>query len=418
MKATLDRGGKNVLAGLRNLVRDMTTNNGLPSMVDKSKFALGRNLGLSPGKVVYTEDHLELIQYAPQTDQVYQTPVFIVPPQINKFYIWDLAPGRSIVEYLVGQGHQVFLVSWRNPTAEQAGLDLESYVEAIDRATAVACAISGSPELNLVGACSGGITAALLIALWGARGDKRAASFSLLVAVIDLEGGQDTSMGLFANLETLELARLFSRSKGVLEGRDLERAFAWLRPNDLIWAYWVNNYLLAQEPPAFDILYWNADTTNLPAALHGDLLRLLEAGGMTAERGPTIGGHALNLRNVTCDTYVVGGETDHITPWDGCYLTTRGLGGNWEFVLCQSGHIQTLINPPGNAKARFLTNAGKHATPEEFLAGAETHSGSWWPHWLTWLNARGGEKVPAPKALGSPRHQPIIDAPGRYALAA
>lgn len=418
MKATLDRGGKNLLAGLQNLVRDMTTNNGLPSMVDKSKFALGRNLGLSPGKVVYTEDHLELIQYAPQTDQVYQTPVFIVPPQINKFYIWDLAPGRSIVEYLVGQGHQVFLVSWRNPTAEQADWTLASYVEAIDRATAVACAISGSPELNLVGACSGGITTALLIALWGARGDKRAASFSLLVAVIDLEGGQDTSMGLFANLETLELARLFSRSKGVLEGRDLERAFAWLRPNDLIWAYWVNNYLLGQEPPAFDILYWNADTTNLPAALHGDLLRLLEAGGMTAERGPTIGGHALNLRNVTCDTYVVGGETDHITPWDGCYLTTRGLGGNWEFVLCQSGHIQTLINPPGHAKARFMTNPGKHATAEEFLAGAKTHSGSWWPHWLTWLNARGGEKVPAPKALGSPRHQPVIDAPGAYALAA
>ena len=418
MKATLDRGGKNLLAGLQNLLRDMTANNGLPSMVDKSKFALGQNLGLSPGKVVYAEEHLELIQYAPQTDQVYQTPVFIVPPQINKFYIWDLAPGRSIVEYLVGQGHQVFIVSWRNPTAEQAGWDLESYAEALDRATAVACEISGSPELNLVGACSGGITTALLIALWGARGDKRAASFSLLVAVIDLEGGQDTSMGLFANLETLELARLFSRSKGVLEGRDLERAFAWLRPNDLIWAYWVNNYLLGQEPPAFDILFWNADTTNLPAALHGDLLRLLEAGGMTAERGPTIGGHALNLRNVTCDTYVVGGETDHITPWDGCYLTTRGLAGQWEFVLSQSGHIQSLINPPGNAKARFLTNPGRHTTAEEFRAGAETHSGSWWPHWLTWLNAHGGAKVTAPQALGSLKHRPVMDAPGAYALAA
>src|SRR5262245_11755744 len=224
MKATLDHGGKNLLAGFKNFMHDMTKNNGLPSMVDKSKFEVGKNLGVSEGKVVYAEDHLELIQYAPKTDLVYKVPVFIVPPQINKFYVWDLAPGRSIVEYLVGQGHQVFIVSWRNPTEAEAGWDLESYVLALDRASAAASEISGSGTLNLVGACSGGITAALLIALWGARGVKRAESFSLLVAILDVEGGKDTSMGLFANIETLELAKLFSRSKGVLEGRDLERA--------------------------------------------------------------------------------------------------------------------------------------------------------------------------------------------------
>jgi polyhydroxyalkanoate synthase len=417
-KATLDQGGNNLVTGLTHLVHDMTANNGLPSMVDKSKFRLGENLGRTEGKVVYAEDHLELIQYAPKTDEVYKTPVFIVPPQINKFYIWDLAPGRSIVEYLVSQGHQVFIVSWRNPSAEQADWDLESYVAALDRATVVACEITGSPSLNLVGACSGGITAALLIALWGARGDKRASSFTILVATVDVEGGKDTAMGLFANIETLELAKLFSRSKGVLEGRDLERAFAWLRPNDLIWAYWVNNYLLGQEPPAFDILYWNADTTNLPAALHGDLLGLLQSGGMTATGGPTIGGHQLDLGKITCDTYLMGGESDHITPWDGCYLTTQGLGGNWQFVLSQSGHIQSLINPPGNPKARFFTNDANPATAEEFRAGAEAHAGSWWPHWLNWLNAHGGDKAPAPKALGSRRHKPGISAPGSYALAA
>jgi polyhydroxyalkanoate synthase len=225
-------------------------------------------------------------------------------------------------------------------------------------------------------------------------------------------------MGLFANFETLQLAKMFSRSKGVLEGRDLERAFAWLRPNDLIWAYWVNNYLLGQEPPAFDILFWNADTTNLPAALHGDLLKLLEDGGMNSERGPTIGGHTLSLNHITCDTYVMGGESDHITPWADCYLTTQGLGGEWEFVLCKSGHIQSLINPPGNAKARFMTNPGPHENAEEFLAGAETHSGSWWPHWLIWLNTRGGDKIPSPTMLGSRSYPPIMDAPGAYALAA
>ena len=255
----------------------MTANNGLPSMVDKSKFRLGENLGLTAGKVVYAEDHLELIQYAPQTDEVYKTPVFIVPPQINKFYIWDLAPGRSIVEYLVGQGHQVFIVSWRNPTAEQADWDLESYVAALDRATAVACEITrlavAQPRRRLLRRHHRGAPDR---ALGRARATSAPRASRSSWRPSTSRAARTPSMGLFANIETLQLAKLFSRSKGVLEGRDLERAFAWLRPNDLIWAYWVNNYLLGQEPPAFDILYWNADTTNLPAALHGDLLQLLE----------------------------------------------------------------------------------------------------------------------------------------------
>jgi polyhydroxyalkanoate synthase len=418
MKATLDTGGQNLVAGLQHFMHDMVANNGLPSMVDKSGFRLGKNLGTSEGKVVYAEDHLELIQYAPKTNEVWNTPVFIVPPQINKFYIWDLAPGRSIVEYLVGQGHQVFIVSWRNPSEAQADWDLESYVLALDRATAAACEIADTETLNIVGACSGGITAALLIALWGARKTKRAESFSLLVAIIDVEGNADTSLGLFANIEVLELAKLFSRSKGVLEGRDLERAFAWLRPNDLIWAYWVNNYLLGQEPSAFDILYWNSDTTNLPAALHGDLLNLLEHGGMVGDNGPTIDGHKLDLAQITCDAYLVGGETDHITPWQGTYLTTKGLGGNWQYVLSQSGHIQSLINPPGNPKARFLTNAVNPPTADAFMAGAETHQGSWWPHWAEWLGTHGGGKVAAPGTLGSKTHNSSTDAPGTYVLAA
>lgn len=416
MKATLEQGGKNLVAGLQHFVQDMTGNNGLPSMVDKSKFKVGENLGTTEGVVVYTEPHLELIQYLPATPEVHKVPVFIVPPQINKFYIWDLASGRSIVEFLLSQGHQVFIVSWRNPTAAQSDWDLESYVEALDRATEAACEISGSEKLSMVGACSGGITSALTIAYWGARGIQRAESFSVLVAILDVAGGQDTSMGLFANLETLELAKLFSRSKGVLAGSDLERAFAWLRPNDLIWAYWVNNYLLGQDPQAFDILYWNADTTNLPAALHGDLMDLLENGGVTVENGPTIGDHKLDLGQITCDTFVLGGETDHITPWTGTYLTTQGLGGKWQYVLSQSGHIQSLINPPGNAKARYFTNEANPDTAEEFLAGAEKHDGTWWLHWAEWLAGHGGEKVKAPKSLGSKTHKPGVAAPGTYVL--
>lgn len=416
MKATLEQGGKNLVAGLQHFVSDMASNNGLPSMVDKSKFRLGENLAKTPGKVVHTEDHLELIQYQPAGPEVFKTPIFIVPPQINKFYIWDLAPGRSIIEFLLSQGHQVFVVSWRNASSEQADWNLESYVEAVDRASEVACEITGSPRLNLVGACSGGITSALTIALWGARGIQRAESFSVLVAILDVAGNKDSSMGLFTNLETLELAKMFSRSKGVMGGADLERAFAWLRPNDLIWAYWVNNYLLGKEPPAFDILFWNADTTNLPAALHSDLMDLLEFGGLTAGNGPTVGGHQLHMGQITCDTYVLGGETDHITPWDGTYLTTKGLGGPWQYVLSQSGHIQSLISPPGNAKARYYTNTANPATAEAFLAGAEKHEGTWWLHWAEWLAGHGGDKKPAPKALGSKKHPTGADAPGTYVM--
>ncbi|MFV0299545.1 MAG: alpha/beta fold hydrolase [Paracoccus sp. (in: a-proteobacteria)] len=413
MKATLETGGVNLFHGAQNLLQDMIGNGGLPSMVDKSKFEVGRDLAVSAGKVVYAEDHLEQIQYQPLTAEVQKTPIFIVPPQINKFYIWDLSPERSIVEHMLRSGHQVFIVSWLNPTAAQSDWGLASYIEALDRASAVACEIAESPDLNLVGACSGGIASALLAALWGARGEKRAASISLLVAILDVAGATDTSMGLFANVETLELAKMFSSSKGVLGGKDLERAFAWLRPNDLIWAYWVNNYLLGNEPAAFDILYWNADTTNLPAALHTDLLSLLQDGGME-EGSVVVDGHALKLKDVTCDAFIVGGETDHITPWDGCYLTRKLLGGKSEFVLSQAGHIQSLLNPPGNPKARYLTNAGKHDTPDSFLAGAEKHQGTWWPVWMDWMAAHSSGKMAARKTFGSRKYQPIGEAPGNY----
>ncbi len=414
VQKTLESGGGNLVKGAQKLIEDATKNGGLPAMVDKSKFKVGENLGISEGAVIYREEHLELIQYKPTTAEVYETPIFIVPPQINKYYVWDLAPDRSIVEYFVSQGHQVFIVSWRNPTADQAHWTLESYVEALDHAADVACNISKSDKLNMVGACSGGITAALLLAYWAAIGKDTANSMSLLVAILDTQGASNTSMGLFANLETLELARFFSRSKGVLEGKDLERAFAWLRPNDLIWAYWVNNYLLGNEPPAFDILFWNADTTNLPSALHSNLMDLLEAGGLAEGKGPTLLGQELTTKKVTCDMFIVGGETDHITPWDGCYLSTGLFGGETEFVLSQSGHIQSLINPPGNPKARFVLNDGKHSTPEEFRETGSVHNGSWWSHWLNWLSARAGSKVKAKKTLGNASYKPLTPAPGTY----
>ena len=414
IQMTLRQGGKNLLEGAQHMLEDIVHNNGLPSMVDKSKFKVGENLASTPGQVVYREDHLELIQYVPKTEKVFKTPIFIVPPQINKYYIWDLAPGRSVVEFLLEQGHQVFIVSWCNPHEEQSDWGMSSYVNALDRASEVACEISGSKSLNLVGACSGGVTAALLLALWAGQKKDRAKSFTKLVSVLDIEGAKNTTMGLFANFETLELAKMFSRSKGVLEGKDLQKAFAWLRPNDLIWSYWINNYLLGKEPPAFDILYWNADTTNLPAALHDDMVGLMAQGGLRSDGDYEIEGIRIDLSAIKCDKYVIGGATDHITPWEGCYQSMQAFGGENEFILSQSGHIQAIINPPGNPKAKFLTNSGEHSTPEQFKENAELHQGTWWEHWAEWLKKRAGSKKDAPESLGSAKNKTLQAAPGSY----
>lgn len=414
MHKTLETGGQNLIAGAQHLLDDMVNNGGLPSSVDKSKFKVGENIAVTPGDVIYREEMLELIQYTPATPKVFKRPVFIVPPQINKFYAWDLAPNRSCVQFLVENGHMVFVVAWRNPTAEHADWGMDTYIAALDRASGVVCDVAKCDDLNIVGACSGGLTASLLMSYWAAKDIKRANSFTLLVAVLDLEGAKDTSMGLFANFETMELARLFSRSQGVMPGLSLQKAFALLRPNDLIWAYWVNNYLLGNEPPAFDILFWNSDTTNLPAALHGDMIEIMANGGARRGAELTVLGEAVGVENVTCDKLIVGGTTDHITPWEGCYMSVAAFGGNNEFVLSKSGHVQSIINPPGNPKASYMTNKGDHSSPEEFLDGAESHQGSWWTYWAEWLKERGGTEVAAPKKPGSTEYKSLAPAPGTY----
>lgn len=416
MKKTLETGGGNLLRGLRHFVDDMLNNNGMPSLVDRSKFRVGDNLACTPGKVIHQSELLELIQYAPQTGTVKATPVMIVPPQINKFYVWDLAPGRSIIEHLVQQGFSVFTVSWRNPGADQAGLGLEDYVGALDVASRVVVDVSGSAQLHLAGACSGGITTSTLLGYWAVKGIERARSVTLLVTILDTDGVRDTSMGLFTNLETLNLAKALSRSKGVVNGTDLAKVFAWLRPNDLIWAYWVNNYLMGNEPPVFDVLYWNSDTTRMTARLHGDYVALMERNGLTRGGDLVVLGEAVDLGRVTCDAYVLGGTTDHITPWQGCYRSVALLGGACDFVLSNSGHVQAIVNPPSNAKAVYRVATGPAPDADAFLEASEEHAGTWWAHWVAWLGARSGGEVAAPVAAGNAAHPPVMSAPGRYVL--
>lgn len=414
LRKIIESGGTSLVSGLKNAVTDALRNQGMPSQVDTSAFEVGRNLATSPGAVVFRNEVLELIQYTPATARIHARPHLIVPPQINKFYVFDLSPAKSIVNHLLQGEFQVFVVSWRNPTIEHRDWDMDTYVAALIEAIEAVREITGSEDVNLHGACSGAMTMSALMGHLQASGRKLVNAATLMVAVLD--SSADSQIGLFATPESISAAKRNSILKGVLEGEEMGRVFAWMRPNDLVWNYWINNYLLGNAPPVFDILYWNNDTTRLPGKFHGQLLDIF-AGNVFARPGAlTVLGTPIDLSKVTCDTYVMGGMTDHITPWKGVYNTARMFGGDTRFVLSSSGHIQSLINPPGNPKARFFTNAeGKlPADPEAWLAGASAEPDSWWDNWRVWLSERSGALRDAPAQLGSPRHPALCNAPGTY----
>ncbi|HET6729538.1 MAG TPA: alpha/beta fold hydrolase [Jiangellaceae bacterium] len=405
--------GQSLVAGLRHLRHDLVHNGGMPSMVDTRPFTVGGNLAVTPGQVVHRGELFELIQYAPAAARTFTRPLVAIPPQINKYYISDLAPGRSFVEHTVAAGIPYFAVSWRNPTPAQRDWDLATYVSACREAIEIACDISATDDANVAGMCAGGITLACLLGHLAVTDESLVNSATFMVAGLDTAG--KSAVGLLTSKASIEAARSRSQRRGVLDGRDLGSMFAWLRPNDLVWNYWVNNYLLGQNPPAFDILFWNADTTNLTAGLHSDFLDLLESNGLAEPGSVEVLGTPIDLGKVRCDTFVVAGATDHIIPWTGAYRTTQMLGGDSEFVLGSSGHIQAIVNPPGNRRSRFLTRPGPPPPdPNEWREGATTSEGSWWDHWLRWLGERSGAERRAPTKLGNRRHKPIEPAPGRY----
>jgi polyhydroxyalkanoate synthase len=405
--------GQSLVAGLRHFRHDLQHNGGMPSMVDTRPFKVGQNIAVTPGEVIHRSELFELIQYAPAGSRTFRRPLVVIPPQINKYYISDLAPGRSFVEHTVAAGIPYFAISWRNPTPAQRDWDLATYVSACKEAIEVACDVGASSDANVAGMCAGGITLACLLGHLAATDESLVNSATFMVAGLDISS--DSTVGLLTSTASIEAARARSQRKGVLDGRDLGRMFAWLRPNDLVWNYWVNNYLLGQNPPAFDILYWNADTTNITAGLHSDFLDLLGTEGLAAPGSIEVLGTPVDLGKVRCDAYVVAGATDHIIPWTAAYQTTQLLGGDSEFVLGSSGHIQAIVNPPGNMKSRFLTRPG-HPPPDPLAwrATATTSEGTWWDHWLRWLGERSGDQRRAPARLGNRRHPPIEAAPGRY----
>jgi polyhydroxyalkanoate synthase len=413
LKAVIDTGGRNFLSGLRHFVSDMASRPRIPAMVDRSSFKVGENLAITPGAVVLRADAFELLQYQPQTSEVRERPLLVVPPMINKYYVTDLAPDRSLVEYLVKGGQQVFAISWRNPDEHQADWNLDTYVGAVVQALEAVVEIAGGVPVHALGLCAGGITLATAAAHLGARGElDQLAGLTLGVCVLDNARAGTTSALLDRRVASLAVAD--SARRGYLDGRALAGVFAWLRPNDLIWNYWVNNYLLGKDPPAFDILYWNADTTNLPAGLHRDFVELSLENSLVHPGSLRALGTPIDLSTITVDTYLVAGIADHITPWQNCYRSTQLLGSEPRFVLSTSGHIAAVVNPPGNERASYHTGDGHPESPDEWLEHAAIRRGTWWADWSQWLGERSGASRPAPAELGAAGYQPLGPAPGRY----
>jgi polyhydroxyalkanoate synthase len=411
-KAVIDTGGKSAVRGVRRAVRDLVNPPRVPSMVDEDAFTVGEDLAVTPGAVVFRTDVFELIQYTPTTPQVRAVPLLMVPPTINKFYIADLAPGRSIVEHYVASGQQVFMISWRNPDERHADWGLDAYGQAVLDAMGAVEQATGSRTTSLQAFCSGGIITAMVLAHLAEQEQlDRITSASFAVTVLDWE--RAGTVGALMDPEAVREAVEKSRRKGYLDGAALAEVFAWLRPNDLVWNYWVNNYLQGKAPAAFDILFWNADTTRMSAGLHRDFIQLALDNALTKPGTATMLGTPVDLSTIDVDTYVTAGIADHLCPWQACYKTTQLLGGESRFILSTNGHIASLVNPPTNPKSTFQVAPSTPPSPDEWLSQAETTKGSWWPDYMAWLGERSGEEIPAPDRLGG-NLEVLGDAPGTY----
>ena len=415
-KALIDTGGLSALRGVRHFLSDIASSPRVPAMVRQDAFTVGETVAATAGSVVFRAEEFELIQYAPRTEKVWSVPLLIVPPVVNKFYILDISPGRSMIEYLVDQGVQVFTISWRNPTAAQKDWGLDTFGRAVLNALEAVEKITETTRTHLLAACSGGMLAATSADHLAATGDlDRVASLGLMVTVLDQS--KAGFMAAAVDEEVAKIATALSARKGYLDGRSLAEVFAWLRPADLVWRYWVNNYIEGKSPPPFDVLFWNADTTRMPAALHRDMVKMAIHNVLARPGAVSMLGTPVDLTRLTLDSYVVAGIDDHISPWQACYRSAQLLRSeHLRFVLSTSGHIASIINPPGNTKSTYRVGDSCETDPAQWVQSAEKHSGSWWPDYVAWLNERSGEQKTAPQSLGGAGMAPLAPAPGRYVL--
>ncbi len=417
IRATLESGGENLVKGLDNLLKDLERGKGrlMIKMTDLEKFKVGVNIAVTPGQVVYQNDLIQLIQYEPTTEKARRRPLLIIPPWINKFYILDLRPENSFIRWAVEQGHTVFVVSWVNPDARLAERTFEDYMtegllaalDAIEQAT-------GEREANVIGYCLGGTLLAASLAYMKAKGDDRIASATYFVALVDFKEAGELSV--FIDEEQLHFLEERMREHGYLEGSDMATTFNMLRANDLIWSFVVNNYLLGKEPFPFDLLYWNSDSTRMPAAMHSFYLRnMYQANKLVVPGGIALGGVPIDLRSIETPSFLLSTKEDHIAPWKSTYAATQLYRGPVKFVLAASGHIAGVVNPPGRSKYGHWENPKNPPAPDEWLATAKQYPDSWWPAWDKWIGKYAGGEVPARKA-GDGKLKPIEKAPGSYVL--
>ena len=417
LEATIESRGENLVRGLQNLLADFERGEGRLDIqtVKQEVFEVGKNLATTPGKVVFRNALMELLQYAPSTEQVRKRPLLIVPPWINKFYILDLRPENSFIRWAVGEGFTVFIVSWVNPDAELAKKTFEDYMlegplaalDAIVKAT-------GEREITAIGYCIGGTLMAATLAWMAARGDDRIKAITFFTTLVDFEDAGD--LEVFIDEEQLKELEAKMEERGYLRGAEMAATFSMLRANDLIWNYVVNNYLLGKEPFPFDILYWNSDSTRMPAAMHSFYLRRMYVENRLVQPGGiTLAGVPIDLRKVRIPVNIVATREDHIAPWKTTYKATQIYKGPTRFVLSLSGHVAGVVNPPAAKRYGYWTNAETPADPEAWLAAAKRHEGSWWPDWSAWNARHAGPLVPA-RQPGDGKLKPLADAPGTYVL--
>jgi polyhydroxyalkanoate synthase subunit PhaC len=415
LRKAWETGGGSVTDGVRNLLDDLRQ--GRLSMTDTAAFAPGKNLATTAGKVVYRNRLIELIQYAPMTAQTYAVPLLFIPPWINKFYILDLQPKNSLVQFLLEQGFSVFMISWKNPDASMEEITFEDYmVDGPLAASEVVRDITGAERINPVGYCVGGTLLAVTLAYLAARRDDRFGPATFMVSLLDFSEVGDTAV--FIDEPHIAYIEQRMLERGYLDSRRMSNMFNLLRANDLIWNTVINNYLIGNKPPAFDLLYWNNDGTRMARVAHSFYLRNTYLENNLVKPGKiSLLGQAIDLRRIRQDVYAVGAEKDHIVPWRSAWRIAQLTSAQTRFVLAASGHIAGMINPPSKGKGGYWTNdaLSTPATAEAWLSGAQKHGGSWWTDWAGWLQARSGETIPAPPA-GSAAHPPICDAPGTYVL--
>ena len=409
----IETQGESLRQGIQNLLNDLQQ--GRISQTPADAFEVGRNVCTTPGTVIYQNELVQLIQYQPGKPSVGERPLLIIPPAINKYYILDLQPSNSFIGHAVAEGHTVFVVSWRNIQDPGCTLGWDDYLQkGIVDPIHVVQAISGQPTINLLGFCIGGTLLCTALAALAAKGEKPAASLTLLTTLLD--STHPGVLGIFIDEMQLALREGTIGQQGIMPGKDLALTFNFLRPNELVWNYVVGNYLKGETPPPFDLLYWNSDSTNLAGPMFCTYLRHLYLQNELVQPGVFQSlGEPVDLRRIDVPTYVLCAREDHIVPWQGGYESAQALGGKPRFVLAASGHIAGVVNPPAKQKRSYATGpdiAG--LTPEQWQAQGKEHAGSWWPDWYQWLESYQGKAIPAPTTPGSAQYPPIEPAPGRY----